>query len=86
MMTYAFNWVKTGASVGVGYDKVQPDNVDIVPYFGAAMRALVAEDDIRMDVADTLRQQLAGNRYRRSSRQARKELICRRSSVFLSVG
>jgi hypothetical protein len=39
MMTYAFNWVKTGASVVVGYDKVQPDNVDIVPYFGAAMRA-----------------------------------------------
>jgi CheY-like chemotaxis protein len=38
---------------------VQPDNVDVVPYFGAAIRALVAEDDIfiRMDIADTLRQQ-----------------------------
>jgi CheY-like chemotaxis protein len=38
---------------------VQADEVDVAQYFGAAIRALVAEDDIiiRMDVAETLRHQ-----------------------------
>lgn len=58
-MTYYALRVSNGASAGVGYNMVQADEVDVAQYVGAAIRALVAEDDIiiRMDLAETLRHQ-----------------------------